>query len=121
VLGISAFLLAVTILPVLGFGAAGPIAGSIAAGWQSSIGVVSASSLFAFFQSAGMGGAALTGITGIGIGGAPLFSMASLTVFLGSGRTGFQTAGASAVIALQEMGEKIKGAGRDVWTLRWRR
>jgi len=37
-----------------GFGALGPIAGSIAAGWQAAIGNVAAGSLFAFLQSVGM-------------------------------------------------------------------
>ncbi|TFK66068.1 hypothetical protein BDN72DRAFT_962022 [Pluteus cervinus] len=43
-------------LNVIGFSAAGPVAGSIAAGIQSSIGVIEAGSLFAWCQSAAMGG-----------------------------------------------------------------
>ncbi|KAJ7861730.1 hypothetical protein B0H14DRAFT_3134494 [Mycena olivaceomarginata] len=38
----------------IGFGAMGPIAGTIAAGWQAAIGNVAAGSLFAFLQSVGM-------------------------------------------------------------------
>ena len=46
-------------LGFIGFSALGPIAGSIAAGWQSSLGAyVGAGSLFAWCQSAAMGGAA---------------------------------------------------------------
>lgn len=58
------------ILGAIGFSAAGPVAGSIAAGWQASIGSVVAGSLFAFLQSAAMGGAAIGLFTGIGaVGG----------------------------------------------------
>ncbi|MCJ1309065.1 hypothetical protein MMC25_002720 [Agyrium rufum] len=61
--GIALICLSVTILPTLflvGFGTAGPVAGSLAASWQSSIGLVQAGSLFAFLQSAVMGGGAAT-------------------------------------------------------------
>ena len=63
------------ILGAAGFSAAGPVAGSIAAGWQSSLGVVQAGSLFAWCQSAVMGGYAAQTITaasvaGMGIAGA---------------------------------------------------
>ena len=34
-------------LPLIGFGALGPVAGSAAAAWQGSIGLVSAGSMFA--------------------------------------------------------------------------
>lgn len=47
------------ILGAIGFSATGPVLGSIAAGWQASIGSVTASSLFAFLQSAAMGGAVM--------------------------------------------------------------
>jgi hypothetical protein len=64
--------LALPILGALGFTAAGPLAGSAAATWQSSIGIVQGGSLFAWCQSAAMGGAAVggilvTGLTGAGI------------------------------------------------------
>ena len=52
-------------MPVLGaagFGALGPVVGSSAAVWQASIGAVEAGSLFAWCQSAAMGGAAVNGI-----------------------------------------------------------
>lgn len=47
-----------TILAAVGFGPAGPVAQSIAAGIQSSIGSVPAGSAFAILQSASMGGQA---------------------------------------------------------------
>lgn len=51
----------------MGFSALGPVAGSFAAGWQAGIGgSVAAGSLFAFLQSAAMGGAAIGLFTGIG-------------------------------------------------------
>jgi len=64
-------IVAVPILGAIGFSSIGPAAGSVAAGWQASIGAVEAGSLFAFCQSAAMGGAAATaGLTATGIGGA---------------------------------------------------
>ncbi|GMG16903.1 unnamed protein product [Aspergillus oryzae] len=57
------------ILGAVGFSAAGPVAASFAAAWQSSIGVVQAGSLFATLQGAAMGGAAAgTFITASNIG-----------------------------------------------------
>lgn len=51
----------------MGFSAVGPVAGSFATGWQAGIGgSVAAGSLFAFLQSAAMGGAAIGLFTGIG-------------------------------------------------------
>lgn len=47
-----------TVLAAVGFGPTGPVAQSIAAGIQSSIGSVSAGSAFAILQSAAMGGQA---------------------------------------------------------------
>lgn len=67
---------AVPILGAVGFTAAGPAAGSAAAAWQSSIGIVQAGSLFSAFQGAAMGGAAASAIgaaaggVGAAIGGA---------------------------------------------------
>ncbi|KAI0289369.1 hypothetical protein BC826DRAFT_1107084 [Russula brevipes] len=66
----AGLLLTPVILPVavsaIGFGAAGPIAGSVAAVWQASIGNVAAGSLFAVAQSIGMGGAISSIVTAIG-------------------------------------------------------
>ncbi|KAF7589647.1 hypothetical protein BBP40_004020 [Aspergillus hancockii] len=59
------------VLGVVGFSATGPVAASLAATWQSSIGAVQAGSLFATLQGAAMGGAAagtFTTASNIGIG-----------------------------------------------------
>jgi len=65
----TAALVTVPFLGAIGFSALGPVAGSVAAGWQASIGVVEAGSLFAICQSAAMGGVAATGLAGAGAGG----------------------------------------------------
>ena len=73
VLGIIIFALSLAtpaILGAIGFSAAGPVLGSVAAGWQASIGSVAAGSLFAFLQSVAMGGAAMGLFTGVGVLGA---------------------------------------------------
>lgn len=54
------------ILGAIGFSGIGPVAGSIAAAWQASIGSVIAGSFFSILQSAAMGGAAMSIIAGIG-------------------------------------------------------
>ena len=59
------------LLGVIGFSTSGPVVASLAAAWQSSIGVVQAGSLFATLQGAAMGGAAagaFTTASNIGIG-----------------------------------------------------
>ncbi|KAL9636825.1 MAG: hypothetical protein Q9204_002107 [Flavoplaca sp. TL-2023a] len=68
------------ILEIVGFGALGPVAGSIATGWQSSMGLVAAGSPFAFLQSAAMGGAAMGVMTGIGVLGSAGMIAAALTL-----------------------------------------
>ncbi|TVY43344.1 hypothetical protein LOCC1_G004604 [Lachnellula occidentalis] len=65
-----ASLAALPVLGAIGFGTLGPAAGSAAAGWQASLGLVEAGSLFAWCQSAAMGGAAVGGILATGLGGA---------------------------------------------------
>lgn len=60
------------ILGAVGFGALGPIAGSAAAGWQASVGIIEAGSLFAWCQSAAMGGAAVNTIIATGAAGGGL-------------------------------------------------
>jgi len=57
------------ILPAIGFSAIGPVAESIAAAWQSSIGIVAAGTPFAFLQGAAMGGAAAGVFYGAGFAG----------------------------------------------------
>lgn len=61
-----------TILAAVGFGPSGPVAQSIAAGIQSSIGSVSAGSVFAILQSAAMGGQAKAIFPLIGLFGAAM-------------------------------------------------
>jgi hypothetical protein len=55
---------------MVGFAAAGPVAGSVAAAWQSCIGLAKAGSFFAWCESAAMGGAAVGGILFTGLTGA---------------------------------------------------
>jgi hypothetical protein len=59
------------VLAAAGFGAAGPVVGSMAAAWQSSIGIVQGGSLFATMQSLAMGGGlgvfTATGVAGAGL------------------------------------------------------
>ena len=96
--GITLFALACAtpaILGAVGFSAVGPVAGSIAAGWQASVGSVAAGSFFAFLQSAAMGGAAMGVFTGIGALG---------------GVTAIVAVVASSKDTVGELGEKIHGA-----------
>ena len=62
------------ILPAIGFSAIGPVAESIAAAWQSSIGIVAAGTPFAFLQGAAMGGAAAGVFYGAGFAGLALLA-----------------------------------------------
>ncbi|KAJ7432111.1 hypothetical protein B0H11DRAFT_2127488 [Mycena galericulata] len=66
VLGI---VLIVNPLAVIGFGSMGPIAGSIAAAWQATIGNVAAGSLFAILQSVGMVHAVTIPVVGVAVVG----------------------------------------------------
>ncbi|PQE33408.1 hypothetical protein CJF32_00011112 [Rutstroemia sp. NJR-2017a WRK4] len=90
-------LVTVPILGAVGFSAVGPIAGSIAAAWQSGIGLVKAGSVFAWCQSVAMGGA---GSGGIGLGG-----------IFGSGAGVFAAATAAGA---------FYGAYLDIWELKER-
>jgi len=71
-------LVTVPVLGTVGFAATGPVAGSTAAAWQASIGLVEAGSLFAWCQSAAMGGAALSGIVASGVAGAGISGAATV-------------------------------------------
>ena len=67
--GITLFALACATPAILGairFSAVGTVGGIIAAGWQASMGSVAAGSLFAFLQSAAIGGATMGRFVGIG-------------------------------------------------------
>ena len=65
----TASIAALPVLGLAGFAATGPVVGSAAAAWQSSIGLVQAGSFFAWCQSAAMGGAAVNGIIASGAAG----------------------------------------------------
>lgn len=91
------------ILGAIGFSAVGPVAGSIAAGWQATMGSVVAGSLFSFFQGAAMGGAALGLFAGVG-------ALGGLVALVG--------VGASAAVVREKffligeaVGENFAGAG----------
>lgn len=56
----------------------GPLAGSAAAAWQSSLGLAQAGSIFAWCQSAAMGGAAIGGIVGTGLAGGSIAVAATI-------------------------------------------
>ncbi|KAJ6592711.1 hypothetical protein B0H19DRAFT_1365097 [Mycena capillaripes] len=56
-------------LVLIGFGSLGPIAGTIAAGWQAAIGNVAAGSLFALLQSIGMVHAVTIPVVGVAVAG----------------------------------------------------
>lgn len=80
VAGVTAVAGAIATLPVLsaaGFSTAGPLVGSTAATWQSSLGLVQAGSAFAWCQSAAMGGAAVNNIIAIGAAGAGVVDAAT--------------------------------------------
>ncbi|KAJ6540892.1 hypothetical protein DFH09DRAFT_1368526 [Mycena vulgaris] len=66
-------------LAVIGFGAMGPIAGSIAAGWQAAIGNVAAGSLFAFLQSVGMVHFVTIPLVGVAVAGGGAVALAKVT------------------------------------------
>ena len=83
IVGISTSIIFTAALPILGFSIAGPMAGSLAAGWQASIGLVNAGSLFAFLQSAGMGGAAAGLFVGGGVTGGLIAAGATIVAALG--------------------------------------
>jgi len=77
------------IATAIGFSALGPVAGSMAAGWQASMPLVQASSWFAWCQSAVMGGTTM-GLATIGTGlgaGVGVASLASVAAWLGEDET----------------------------------
>ncbi|KAJ6482642.1 hypothetical protein C8R45DRAFT_1215381 [Mycena sanguinolenta] len=65
-------------LAMLGFGSMGPIAGSIAATWQASIGNVAAGSLFAVLQSIGMVHAVTIPAVGVAVVGGGAVALAKV-------------------------------------------
>ncbi|KFY41087.1 hypothetical protein V494_03228 [Pseudogymnoascus sp. VKM F-4513 (FW-928)] len=67
------------LLAQMGFGASGPVAGSAAAAFQSMLGNVGAPSVFAYLQSAAMGGYGAAAVNGVaqacGVVSGGIFSM----------------------------------------------
>ncbi|KAI4087367.1 MAG: hypothetical protein LQ339_008915 [Xanthoria mediterranea] len=80
---------AVPALGAIGFTAAGPAANSVAAAWQASMGAVKAGSLFAWCQSAAMGGGALGGIQAAGVAGTALTRVGDLPELMKTFRRSF--------------------------------
>lgn len=78
----AASFLAVPVLGAVGFTAVGPAAGSAAAAWQSSIGLVRAGSLFSWCQGVAMGGTALGGLQAAGLAGAALSRVADVPQYM---------------------------------------
>lgn len=107
------------ILGAIGFSAAGPVLGSVAAGWQASMGSVAAGSLFAFLQSAAMGGAAMGLFTGVGVLGAVMATgggLASIEVV--KEKCGEATEKAATVVksGYQQLATKAEGLWKMVWS-----
>ena len=83
--------LAVPVLGAVGFTAAGPAAGSAAAAWQASVGAVQAGGLFAWCQSAAMGGAAVGTIQAASVAGTVLTRVADIPGLVETFKKGFRT------------------------------
>ena len=98
----TASVAALPVLGLAGFAAQGPVLGSAAAAWQSSIGIVQAGSLFSWCQSAVMGGAAVNGIVASGAAGGGMAIAA----------TGAAAAGGQAVLTPGEIKELFLKAWR---------
>ena len=95
VVGLTMSALSVFTVPILGavgFTAAGPAAGSAAAAWQASIGAVQSGSLFAWCQSAAMGGAAVSSIQAAGVAGAAFTRVTHIPALVEKFRRGFRRA-----------------------------
>ena len=120
-LGVTAAVAAMCVLPILGFSAAGPVAGSIAAGWQSSIGLVSAGSIFAFLQSAAMGGTAMLGIVGFGLAGAGVAGGAAFLNIEENQLEKIKDAGAAVTESVIRLGRGVGESAKKVWNSCWRR
>lgn len=85
-IGLGIFGLASLVSPALGivgFSTLGPAAGTAAAAWQSSVGIVQAGSIFAWCQSVAMGGSATGAIVaaqGVGVGVVGLATLEGMLV-----------------------------------------
>lgn len=74
----------VPVVGAMGFSSTGPVAGSIATGLQSLIGLVEAGSIFALCQSLTMGGAAVSGLVLVGLSGTGVMTVATLPMVEGT-------------------------------------
>ncbi len=88
-------ILTIPILEAIEFTAAGPTAGSAAAAWQASIEAIQSGSLFAWCQSAAMGGAAMGSIQAAGVAGAALTRVTDMPALVEKFRRGFRRAKSS--------------------------
>ncbi|RDW70986.1 hypothetical protein BP6252_07549 [Coleophoma cylindrospora] len=76
------------LLATMGFGASGPLAGSVAASLQSMLGNVGAHSVFAYLQSAAMGGYGVASVNGI-VQACAIISEGAVAAYSGlAGRSG---------------------------------
>jgi hypothetical protein len=83
ILAVTASVVAVLVLRVAGFVVTGPVTSSTTTAWQSLIGLVEASSLFAWYRSTSIGGAALNGIFSFGVASAGVAGVATVPVIPG--------------------------------------
>lgn len=105
------------ILGAVGFGALGPTASSAAAGWQASIGLVTAKSAFSFLQSAAMGGAAMGLITGVGVAGGVIPIVVALPMKTETVRIvvgGIKRVADTATNTIKEAADTATGSAKDV-------
>ncbi|RDW83501.1 hypothetical protein BP5796_04992 [Coleophoma crateriformis] len=80
ILNVTPATLTSPLLATMGFGASGPIAGSVAASLQSMVGNVGAHSTFAYLQSAAMGGYGVATVNGI-VQACAMISTAAVTAY----------------------------------------
>ncbi|KAI9778678.1 MAG: hypothetical protein M1816_003927 [Peltula sp. TS41687] len=99
----TASMVALPVLGAVGFSAVGPVAGSVAAGWQASLGVVEAGSLFAWCQSVAMGGVAVNAIVAAGAAGGGVAALATAATAATAG-----TAEQRATVDVNELFGKFK-------------
>jgi len=116
-----ASVLALPILGAVGFGVAGPVAGSAAAAWQSGIGLVEAGSIFAWCQGAAMGGAAVNGIVATGIAGAGVVGAAGMAGAVAGAGAGADRAARLAALGAFDDIDTPAPALKEKFLSAWRR
>lgn len=102
------------ILGTIGFGASGPVVGSMAAAWQATIGNVVAGSLFAFLQSAAMGGAAMGLFAGFGVLGA-IVAMGGAASTIDVVKEKYREAAAKSAETISESFQQVRAGAENVW------